>query len=175
MTVIWDIPVGVFLCCIASIAKIKVIANIAIHPPAYDQTLAVVTGELHVDHFMVVSMALRLHPTWGETKQRERMRQRAPRPASFQTQTNRSARAAPKWLLRDTGPTHILWRHGALPGWLEAYEWDSWHRISWQWYSEIKYIIRTAVWWKQVYMLICELSPMTSPLTKSKPLLMYSC
>ncbi|KAL0596927.1 putative uncharacterized protein C8orf44 [Plecturocebus cupreus] len=54
---------------VASVAKIKVITNIAIHPSAYDQTLAVVTGELHVDHFMVVSVALRLHPTWGKTQQ----------------------------------------------------------------------------------------------------------
>lgn len=59
-----DIPIGVFLCCVASIAKIKVITYIAIHSPAYDQTLAVVTGKLHVDHFMIISMALGLHSTW---------------------------------------------------------------------------------------------------------------
>lgn len=66
-----DIPIGVFLCCVASIAKIKVITYIAIHSPAYDQTLAVVTRKLHVNHFMIVSMALGLHSTWKNTQQCE--------------------------------------------------------------------------------------------------------
>lgn len=84
------IPIGVFLRRIAPIAKIEVITHIAIHPPADDQTLALVTGKLHADHLVVISVALGLHPTWGNSRGR-RIRQRALTRASFQTQTNLEA------------------------------------------------------------------------------------
>lgn len=51
---------------IASIAKVKVITNIAVHSPTYDNSLAVITGIFHVHHFMVILMSFRLNSTCKE-------------------------------------------------------------------------------------------------------------
>lgn len=59
------IPVRVFLSRITSIAKVKVITHIAVHSPTYDDSLAVVTGILHVNHFMVILMSFRFNSTCG--------------------------------------------------------------------------------------------------------------
>lgn len=60
------IPVRVFLCKVTSIAKVKVIAHIAVHSPTYDDPLAVITGIFHVNHFMVILMSLRFNSTCKE-------------------------------------------------------------------------------------------------------------
>lgn len=60
------IPVGIFLCRIASIAKVKVITHVAVHSPTYDNSLAVITGILHVNHFMVILMTFGFNSTCKE-------------------------------------------------------------------------------------------------------------
>lgn len=51
---------------IASIAKVKVITNIAVHSPTYDNSLAVITGIFHVHHFMVILVSFRFNSTCKE-------------------------------------------------------------------------------------------------------------
>lgn len=122
------VPVGVFLGHVAPVAKIKVITHVAVHPSADDQTLALVTGKLHADHLVVISVALGLHPTWGKNNCVRWTRQRAPTSASFQTQTNLEASA--KLPVGMSGVTGTFWRAGRSVQWLRAHHQYSRHRPS---------------------------------------------
>lgn len=61
------LPVRIFFCIVTTKAEVKVFADVAVDPAAYDEALAVVTGVFHVDHLMVVLMALRLGTAWSKT------------------------------------------------------------------------------------------------------------
>lgn len=66
MEEIWNLsdslPVRVFLGVVAAEAEIEVLADVAVDPAAYDQTLAVITSILHVHHLVLVLVAFRLGP-----------------------------------------------------------------------------------------------------------------
>lgn len=57
-------PVGILLCVVTTKAQVKVFTDIAVDSAAYNESLAMVTGVLHVDHLMVILVALRLGTTW---------------------------------------------------------------------------------------------------------------
>lgn len=57
-------PVRIFLCIVTSKAQVKVFTHVAVDPAADNETLAMVTGILHVYHLMVILMAFRLGTTY---------------------------------------------------------------------------------------------------------------
>lgn len=59
---------------------------------------------------MVISVALRLHPTWGKNSSVRWIGQRALRRASFQIQTNPRSRVVPNRLIGASRATGIFWR-----------------------------------------------------------------
>lgn len=61
-------PVGILLRMVATKAQVKVFTDVAVDSAAYNEPLAMVTGVLHVDHLMVILMALRLGTTWFKTQ-----------------------------------------------------------------------------------------------------------
>lgn len=52
---------------VTSEAQVEVFADIAVDSAAYDEALAVVAGIFHVDHLMVILVALRLGSAWLKT------------------------------------------------------------------------------------------------------------
>lgn len=128
-----SVPVGVLLCRVAPIAEVKVFTHVAVHPAAHDQTLAVVAGELHADHLVVVSVALGLHPTWGKNTSVRGTRHRALRSAGFQTPADPEAQLC-RCLLRTSGATGIFWRPGRSAQRLRAHQQHSRHRTRQPWY-----------------------------------------
>ena len=76
-------PVWVLLGVVAAKAQVKVLAHVAVDPAAHDEALAVVAGVLHVDHLVVVLMALGFRSTWtfqrdgpDQTRQKEKVQKR---------------------------------------------------------------------------------------------------
>lgn len=61
-------PVGVLLCVVTTEAQVEVFTDVAVDSAAYDEALAVVAGIFHVDHLMVVLVALGLGSTWLKTQ-----------------------------------------------------------------------------------------------------------
>lgn len=57
------LPVGVLFGTVAAEAEVEVLADIAVNPAAYDETLAVITSILHVHHLMIVLVSFRLSAT----------------------------------------------------------------------------------------------------------------
>lgn len=62
-------PVWILLCIVTTKAQIKVFADVAVDPAAYNEPLAVVTGVFHVYHLMVILVALGLGTTLVKTQQ----------------------------------------------------------------------------------------------------------
>lgn len=61
-------PVGILLCVVTSEAQVEVFTDVAVDSAAYDEALAMVAGIFHVDHLMVILVALRLGSTWLKTR-----------------------------------------------------------------------------------------------------------
>lgn len=60
-------PVGILLCVVTTEAQVKVFTDVTVYPAAYNEPLAMVTGVFHVDHLMIILMALGLGTTWLKT------------------------------------------------------------------------------------------------------------
>lgn len=58
------VPVRVFLCRVASIAKVKIFTHIAVNALANNNPLAVIASILHVNHVMTGLVTFRSHPTF---------------------------------------------------------------------------------------------------------------
>lgn len=58
------VPIRVLLCWVAAKTKVKIFTQVAIHPLANNDPLAMIAGVLHAHHLMVVLMAFRLHSTY---------------------------------------------------------------------------------------------------------------
>lgn len=58
------VPVGVLLCRVASIAKVKIFTHIAVNALANNNTLAVIASILHVNHVMTGLVTFRSHSTF---------------------------------------------------------------------------------------------------------------